>query len=159
MGKTGRPKQRAEREGCIPSFRSLFWPSRPSRLSRPSLLRKPLRLPTLRRRLSWISLTRGQIVPLVVGAHDRVLGIRNAPLELPDSLPDGRPDLWQPLGAKEEQYHQQDDHDLGKAQVPHRDLLEKRTRDQVRQHHSNQAQEGDVQPYRTQSEGYHQEIG
>ena len=61
----------------------------------------------------------GAQVARLVRAHDRVLGVRQAPLELADPLPDGRADLRQPLGAEQQQHHQQDHHDFGEAEVAH----------------------------------------
>ena len=55
-----------------------------------------------------VRLTRREVGSLLVCTYDSVLRIRDAPLELPNALPDGRPYLWQPLGAEEEEHHDQD---------------------------------------------------
>ena len=104
-----------------------------------------------RGRLSRIHLAGRQALVRVL-AHDLILGIGEASLELANPLPDRGPNLRQALRPEDEQHHQQDDHDLGKTEVSHGDLLEERPRDQVREHDPDQAQQGDVQAHRTQRE-------
>ena len=77
------------------------------------LLDKPLRL-SARRRGLWalLVLPRRKVAAAVVRAHDRVLGLGQAPLELADALPDRGADLGQPLGSEQEQHDHQDEHDF-----------------------------------------------
>ena len=59
-------------------------------------------------------------------ARDRVLNVGEAPLELADALANRRPHLRETLGAEEEQNDHQYEHELGKADVLHGNLLKDR---------------------------------
>jgi hypothetical protein len=121
-------------------FRGFSFPTFPPFPTFP-LLRQPLRITRrVTGRLGAIWLARGEIVALV-RAHDGILSIRNASLELPNALADGRPHLRQPLGAEEEERHYQDEQYLPHPEITHRTPLEKRPGDQIRHEDPDQAQE------------------
>jgi hypothetical protein len=90
-----------------------------------------------------------EISPLIIRSHNSILGVRNAPLEFPDALSNGRPYLWQSFGSEEQQDDDHDHQDFPHAEISHLVPLEKRTRDQIRHQDSDQAEHRHVEPNRT----------
>src|SRR5881397_1549532 len=71
---------------------------------------------------------------LLVRAHDGVLRIGDAPLELADSLPGRCAHLRQPLGSEQQQHDYENEKYFAETEVSeHGASLEERARDDVRQ--------------------------
>jgi hypothetical protein len=104
----------------------------------------------------WLAVGRGEALAADFGLRlaNLTVDIADVSLEFANSLPDRRSDLRDPARAKQHEHDDQKHQHLGKSKVSeiHILLLEKRTRDQISDQDTDEAQQRNIEGDRPYSE-------